>query len=100
MENKNWIVAVYMAELGYGGPEEGGWWYDCGTLARIVRVFRSSARAYKFANRMNRKLEARNWGPNEGKREKSSVLSEGVYEAHVYEDFAPQGYPSVRPRYE
>ncbi len=25
-------VALYLVDLGYGGVEEGGWWYQAGTL--------------------------------------------------------------------
>lgn len=28
----------YRVELGYGGPEEGGWWYDCGELVESRKV--------------------------------------------------------------
>ena len=27
---------VYRLELGYGGPEEGGWWFDCGTCIALL----------------------------------------------------------------
>jgi len=28
----DWWVNVYEVSQGYGGPEEGGWWYTCGEL--------------------------------------------------------------------
>jgi len=99
-ERHTWIVAVYAAELAWGGPEEGGWWYDVGSLVRIVRTFASEERAYAYARRLNGKLQSRVICPNYGKREKSSVLSDGVYEASVYQDHAPKGYPAERPHYE
>jgi len=100
LERHTWIVAVYETELAYGGPEEGGWWYDMGSLVRIVRMFPSEDRAYWYARRLNRKLHSRVIGPNQGKREKSSVLSDGVYEAGVHQDHAPRSYPATRPHYE
>jgi hypothetical protein len=94
---KKYCVAVYLAELAYGGPEEGDWWYNCGELVRLIRVFGSEEQAYKFAARMDCKLAKT---LNKGRRSKSSVLSEGVYEAEVFEDYAPKHYPEVRPHYE
>jgi Zn-finger nucleic acid-binding protein len=93
-------VGVYLADLGYGGPQEGGWWYDRGELARIVRTYANEERAYAYSRRLNRRLASRVFGPNQGKREKSSVLSDGCYEACVYQDHAPQHYPAQRPQYE
>ena len=26
-------IALYLVDRRWGGPEEGGWWFDCGTLA-------------------------------------------------------------------
>lgn len=42
-----WSVAVYQRGREYGGPEEGGWWYDTGSLTehRKVRVYESYAEA-------------------------------------------------------
>ena len=31
-EHYNWYVNVYEVYRAYGGPEEGGWYYDEGTL--------------------------------------------------------------------
>ena len=99
-DRHQWIVAVYDCALGYGGPEEGGWWFDTGSLTRIVRVFASEDRAYQYCRKLNTRLRCRTWGPNEGKRDKSSVLSDGFFEACVYMDHAPKGFPDVRPHYE
>jgi len=32
------FVNVYEMSLVYGGPEEGGWWVDCGTLIECRQV--------------------------------------------------------------
>lgn len=94
------IVAVYDAALAYGGPQEGGWWYDVASLVRIVKVFPTEDRANEYCRRLNARLQSRKFGPNMGKRDKSSVLSDGVYQAEVYENNAPAGYPETRPHYE
>ena len=31
-EHRLWHVTVYKIDRAYGGPEEGGWWYDYGTV--------------------------------------------------------------------
>ena len=97
---KVFIVAVYEVNRCYGGPEEGGWWYDAGQLIRQMRQFRNEDQAYEYSRRLNRRLRSRNFGPNQGRRELSSVLSDGEYQACVWEDHAPKFYPEVRPHYE
>jgi hypothetical protein len=98
MANKTvYIVAVYLCDRAYGGPEEGGWWYDTGELVRIIRTFKNEERAAAHATRMNSLL---NVTINKGRRDISSVLSDGKYYAEVHENLAPQHYPAVRPHYE
>jgi hypothetical protein len=40
---KGECVPFYVAALGidrcYGGPEEGGWWYDTTTILKVYKVF-------------------------------------------------------------
>ena len=100
MANTTYIVAAYDCGQKYGGSEEGGWWYDAGHLIRIVRTFRSEQRAYSYAQRLNHRLRSREFGPNRGKREYTSVLSEGEIQAHIHENQAPAYFPERRPRYE
>lgn len=33
-----WCVGVYTADRAYGGPEEGGWWYNCGGLVEHAKI--------------------------------------------------------------
>ncbi len=91
------IVAVYLEDRAFGGSEEGGWYYDCGELVRVSHVFGNEDRAIAFCRRMNDRLRAT---LNRGRREISSVLSEGRYAARIEEDFAPQYFPQQRPYYE
>ena len=94
------IVAAYDCGQRKGGSEEGGWWYDSGALVRILRTFRSEQRAYSYAQRLNHRLRSREFGPNKGKREYTSVLSEGEISAQVHENQAPAYFPERRPHYE
>lgn len=32
------ILAFYEIDRIYGGPEEGGWWYDSGTFVRAITI--------------------------------------------------------------
>jgi hypothetical protein len=98
-------VAAYDTNRAYGGPEEGGWWFDCGTLitgklyAEIgllpsVHTHRSEAR------KARRAMQLALVPLNEGKREIDSVCCDGVFSAEIHEDFLPAHYPAQRPFYE
>ena len=91
------VVAVYLQDRAYGGPEEGGWWFDTGEHVRTLRVFASEKTAYDYCWRLNEKLATT---LNRGRRPISSVLSQGRYGAEIHEDHAPAAYPENRPYYE
>jgi hypothetical protein len=86
-----------MVDLAFGGREEGGWYYETGELVRTHRMFRSKEAAYAYRERLQDKLDAT---LNKGRREISSVLSEGQYRALAFADTAPQHFPEHRPHYE
>lgn len=96
------VAAAYLVERRYGGPEEGGWWYDAGDPidddpdlpSPVVTATRDEA--YAAMRIMRDTLDAT---VNVGRREKSSVLSDGVYEAHVSPGY-PRSFPEDRPHYE
>jgi len=87
---------VKSSGMPFGGPEEGGWWFDAGELVRTVRVFKSEERAVNFAIRLNHRLTNT---LNRGRREISSVLSTGRYTAEIHNDAPPPFYPESRPYY-
>lgn len=100
-------VAVYLENRQYGGPEEGGWWYDAGELVQDIAFHLELAmwptcwaeerNAEAECQRLQAALDA---GPNQGRRSTSSMLSTGRYVARV-EDFPPPlSYPAEKPRYE
>ena len=95
-----YLVAAYDCAQNFGGSEEGGWWYDGGELVRVLRVFRNATAAFAYTGRLNAKLRSRKFGPNAGKHDYTSVLSEGEIRAMVYENTAPPHFPATRPRYE
>ena len=107
-----WTVAIYLVELAHGGQEEGGWWYDRGErvdhemegvhTAHLLTVFSvpeggGEAAADGYRTVLQKLLDGT---VNVGRRAKSSVLSAGVYEAHVYNGHPPQHFPERRPHYE
>ncbi|MFG1250071.1 hypothetical protein [Xanthobacter flavus] len=93
----SYVIAFYEVDKAYGGPEEGGWWFDTGTLVRVFAVSRSETRANAIARRANGLLARL----QRSKRSVGSVLYDGGrHEAHVYENTAPAHFPDTRPHYE
>mgnify|MGYP003128876653 CR=1 FL=1 len=85
-----WLVRTYWGVYrSYGGPEEGGWYYDCGDLVRTVKRFRSENEAWDYCNRLNDKL----YGHDHVR------LRNDIYRAKVYDSVAPDSFPSERPYY-
>lgn len=97
-EPRSWVVAYYRSYQSYGGPEEGGWWYDEGDLIRATRVFKKREAAIAYCARLNAKLER--WQDRARVPKKWSVISTGRIEAAFYPNTAPQHYPDRRPHYE
>lgn len=97
-----YTVAIYLIDRAYGGPEEGGWYYDCGTpylepeAARLFKAFDNLADANDYAEHLNIEVLP-DW--NEGRAEISSVLSDGRYKA-LWSDGFPQPFPTDHPHYE
>ena len=92
-----YVVALYEVDRRYGGPEEGGWWYDCGALCCVLRVAPSEDAAYAVAARANRLMDHL----QRGRRDVSSMAYDGGrYAAHVFAHTAPLFFPEAWPRYE
>jgi hypothetical protein len=96
-----YTVTLAHIDRRYGGPEEGGWWYDHasplveGKDADHVRVFHAEDDAIAYARSLDAVADARNEA--EGNRDLNSVLSEGIVASWIWEGF-PQ--PAPRPHYE
>jgi hypothetical protein len=96
-------VCPFLVDRAYGGPEEGGWWYGCGTPEHgqnlpIPQIFfvQDREQAREACRLMQEQLDET---VNVGRREISSVLSEGRYAAQVCDNW-PEPYPKHRPHYE
>lgn len=90
-----YIVALYEIDRAFGGPEEGGWWYDTGSLRRMLALVATEDAALAIASRANLLLARL-------QREKRSVESVaydgGRHRAIVFEGLAPQSFPELRSR--
>jgi len=87
-------VTIWFKNRQFGGPEEGGWWYDTGYPEFIFP-------AYTDEEVEDLKLKAERFitENNEGRRPIGSVLSEGLYSVSV-ENVYPEAFPAVIPHYE
>jgi hypothetical protein len=102
MRQRHIWVCVYDVDQAFGGPEEGGWWYETGyPLFQYARCFNSRhseeeierfrVRLFGVCKRLNK---------HEGRRYPiSSVASEGQYMVRTTEGELPAPYPSRRPYY-
>jgi hypothetical protein len=87
------FVNVYWVTRNYGGPQEGGWWYDAGELQEC-HVCTTEEEAEKLAL----KLDDGKFS-NEGLRDLGSVLSSGVFRVLISER-PGHDWPEERPHYE
>jgi len=52
-ETERFYVSQYTVDRCYGGPEEGGWYYDWEDLDGVIAEFSDSAEAYDYARACN-----------------------------------------------
>jgi hypothetical protein len=86
-------VNVYLVDRAYGGPEEGGWWYDTEEAINAIKC-----EAYEVDYR---KQVAQEWCDAQNASRNSdinSVLSEGKYVVRI-EDFVGENSPKEKPFY-
>ena len=50
---ERFYVSQYVVDRCYGGPEEGGWWYDWDDFAGVVAEFDCKDEAYSYARACN-----------------------------------------------
>lgn len=90
------ILAFYDTDREYGGPEEGGWWYDTGTFVRVIGLYFDEAEAIRAQQRANRLLERL-------QRHRTPVSSitytGGRHRALAFTGLPPADFPEVRPTY-
>lgn len=84
------IVAVYECDREYGGPEEGGWWFESGELVHKITVPAGEVR--QVIARLKQTY------PYTGKRG-SVNYSGGDYSIEVWDEQPPVRFPKERPYY-
>lgn len=92
-------VSIHMIDRAYGGPEEGGWWFDYGSPDHGYWHFTRLFETYKDARTYAHSLDGIVAELNQGRPDVSSVLSEGRFGWFIQEGY-PHAWPKERPRYE
>ena len=93
LEPAPWYVNVYEEDRGYGGPEEGGWWYDISEPVHSER-FDNERDAEAYAESIKDEY------PEQGDRPVSSVIYSGGAHTIRIENHPPVEQPTSRPHYE
>jgi len=93
--------AIVMHDKSYGGPEEGGWYYDTyepqiGPDVPTPAVFKTRAEAEAWCDDQTLWCQ----GQNEARHPPSSTISDGHYATMIYEGEFPCTLPKERPHYE
>ena len=99
---KRWLhkwfpyVGIYETWQGYGGPEEGGWWYDCGRPVEGRRVSRWFIKIYQWW--LERKITQEDPRYHFVVGGDTPTYYGSKYEVQVHAS-GPTSYPEVRPHY-
>lgn len=80
-------ITVHSVTDSYGGPEEGGWWFQCGTPVETICIF-SKTQAVNELLRLHEKYES---------EEYEDFYSD--YDINLSQNYA-EYYPVTRPHYE
>lgn len=95
-EEEKLYLNCYAVSRQYGGPEEGGWYYDAGRLLRSVNVTGWTDDDTEIEKK--HLTEQYGW-PKEGRNGRYSVNGGEDFEIHM-EDGPGADYPKERPHYE
>lgn len=90
-------ISEYFVTREYGGPEEGGWWYNNYNHKRVIAIADNTMAALHIVVALNEK--ARNDRQEDGLHELSSVTCDGVFE-YEYEETPGENETTERPYYE
>lgn len=98
----SFTVAICIEDRAYGGPEEGGWWYNYGFPSEDhldhIKGFTDQQEelAYLYASQLNTTICQH---LNEGRPAIDQSNSKGRYVAIVFEGL-PKAWPETKPHYE
>lgn len=88
------FINAYAVSQNYGGPEEGGWWWDSGRALASVPVIDGDDAVIDFEKK--RLTEMIGWV---SRHKRTSVLGDEDFEIYV-EDEPAKDWPERRPHYE
>ncbi len=92
----NRYINIYELDQHYGGPEEGGWWYDSGTPVYTMALPEGTEEDAALAA-VDALREVYRY---EGRLTKSRYPHDGYDYSVVLEDEPAKAYPESRPYYE
>lgn len=91
-----YYVTVYQVDQAYGGREEGGWWYDIGTVLETFQVYSEEHLAI-----VEKELEAYYNDPDDRRLRWGRTSAAGGYDIDIVaSESMGRSYPEERPRYE
>lgn len=79
------VITIHLIDQWYGGPEEGGWWYDVGYPVQNICIF-SKEQAIKELLRIHNVYEGEEY-------------EEETYDINLSDKYGKY-YPDRRPHYE
>ena len=92
-------VSIHLVDKAYGGPEEGGWWYEYGSpdedYRQFTRFFNTKKEAYEYAQTLDAIIS----NLNKNRPSISSMSSIGRY-CWMVQDDLPHEWPKEIPHYE
>ena len=86
-------MAVVISDKQYGGPEEGGWWYDTQTVLERHKAYDVSQVTVELYSLLKKYKGRQSPYPVD------SVLCEGRLEI-IVSDEKPYDFPKTKPHYE
>jgi hypothetical protein len=99
---KWWYLNLYLTNRAYGGPEEGGWWYDYYCPEQLPDVapcygpFATEEEARTKREEIKPLLDIHN---GDRRSDVNSVISDGCY-VLLIEGHLPKHQPETKPHYE
>lgn len=90
------FVSRYITEVCYGGPEEGGWWYNWDNFDKVIAICPENADAFSVCKALNIKQQT---------EDKKAGIDYDSVNCHSYfiflvEDMPEENQTKERPYYE
>ena len=96
LDEEAFFLNEYEIDRLYGGPEEGGWWYEAGRFLKCHGVTTDIEKAEEVLAALTPEIEKRRIGISHP----SSVISTGDWPVIYIQDHPGADYPETTPRYE